>query len=106
MSDAYSPVSAAAGSPGSNTRATRRKTSGSCAATHSSFGAVKPGIARLPVIARLCGARRSSSAHSAPLRPSFHKMAARRTRSPLSSSVAPCICPDSPMARTAANSRA
>ena len=29
-----------------------RTTSGSCAATHSSFGAVKPGMARLPVIAR------------------------------------------------------
>ena len=37
--------------------ATLAKISGSCAATQSSFGAVKPGIAMLPVIARKRGSR-------------------------------------------------
>ena len=34
---------------------TRANTSGSCLRTHSSFGAVKPGIARLPVMLADCG---------------------------------------------------
>jgi hypothetical protein len=76
MSDTASPVnSSRTESFGSSTRASRRKTSGSCSSTHISFGAVKPGIAMLPVMRRLCGSRRSSSAHCAWLRPSFHRIA-------------------------------
>src|SRR6185312_2100092 len=74
----------------------RAKTSGSCRRSHSSFGAVKPGIARLPVIVRK-SASASSSAHSASLRPSFHRIAGRSTRPCASSTVAPCICPLSPI---------
>src|SRR6185437_5637762 len=79
----------------------RANTSGSCLRNHSSFGAVNPGIARLPVIARK-SARLSSSAHSASLRPSFHRIAGRSTWPRESSSVAPCICPLSPIASIAA----
>ena len=86
---------------GSSTRRVRAKTSASWARTQSSFGAVKPGIARLPVIARDAGTARSSAAHSATLRPSFHSIAGRSTASLASSSVAPCIWPESPTARTA-----
>src|SRR6185369_9847516 len=46
---------------------------------------------------------RSSAAHSANARPSFQSIAGRSTRCPASSSTAPCICPDRPMARTAAS---
>ncbi len=77
------------------------------AAPRASFGAVKPGIARLPAIC--CGARALiSSAHSATERPSFHKMAGRSTRSAASSSTAPASAltarcrdgaPDRPVAR-------
>ena len=101
---ARSPVSSSRSqSFGSSTCAVCAKTSGSWRATQRSFGAVKPGIAALPVICRDRGSRASSSAHSAWLRPSFHRIAGRRTRSFASSSVAPCICPERPIPRTAAN---
>ena len=63
-------------------RATAAKISGSCSRTHSSLGAVKPGIARLPAMrasSRLAPlrARRIRAA----LRPSFHRIAGRSTRS-------------------------
>ncbi|MNX44017.1 hypothetical protein D3C86_744950 [compost metagenome] len=88
---------------GSSTRATRAKTSGSCSRTHSSLGAVKPGIARLPAISPRRGTARVSASHCAPLRPSFQRMAGRSTSPAASSSVAPCIWPDRPMARTCAS---
>ena len=65
---------------------------GSCTRTHSSFGAVNPGIARLPVIRVISGTACFEFERIArALRPSFHKMAGRRARWCLSSSVAPCI---------------
>ena len=91
---------------GSSTVAVRAKTSGSCRRTHSSFGAVKPGMARLPAIACRRGQAASSSAHSAPLRPSFHRMAGRSTSPAASISTAPCIWPDRPIARTCASAAA
>ena len=78
--------------------------SGSLCATQSSFGAVKPGIARLPAMRCNSGARSVSSAHSLSLRMSFQRIAGRSTRSLASSSTAPCICPERPMPRTCANS--
>jgi hypothetical protein len=86
---------------GSNTWATRRKISGSCSATHSSFGAVKPGIARLPAICGSDGRRRTSSSHCAALRVSHHRIAGRSTWRSSSTSTAPCIWPDRPIACTA-----
>ena len=101
ISDTTSPVRRSRNqSLGSRTRAVRAKISGSCRRTHSSLGAVKPGIARLPVIAAERSSVASSSAHSACARPSFHRIAGRSTRSASSSSTAPCICPHNPMART------
>ena len=88
---------------GSRTLATRANTSGSWAATHSSFGAVKPGIARLPVMRRASGTAASSAAHSAPERPSFQRMAGRSTPPRASRRVAPCIWPESPIARVPAS---
>ena len=82
----------------------RRKISGSWRRTQSNFGAVNPGIARLPVMSRERGSSRSSSRHSSSERPSFHKMAGRSGLSALSSKVAPCICPLKPMALTAPRS--
>ena len=38
---------------------------------------MKPGIATLPVMRRLCGSAASSSRHSSSLRPSFHRIAGR-----------------------------
>ena len=75
--------------------ATRANTSGSCSRTHSSFGAVKPGMARLPVM-------RASSRLAALELGAFGARCGRRstgspgaaTRSAASSSVAPCIWPD------------
>jgi hypothetical protein len=87
---------------GSSTCATDLKTSGSRCSTHISFGAVNPGMAMLPVILRLLVSQRSSSAHCAEARPSFHRIAGRSTRCPASSKVAPCIWPDSPRPRTSA----
>eukprot|EP00042_Codosiga_hollandica_P002803 m.930314 g.930314 ORF g.930314 m.930314 type:complete len:357 (-) comp174465_c0_seq1:7-1077(-) len=102
-SETLSPVSCRRSqSLGSSTLVTREKISGSCFFTHNSLGAVKPGIARLPAMSCRRGAAAVSSSHSAWLRPSFHRMAARSTASVLSSSTAPCIWPDRPMPRTAA----
>jgi hypothetical protein len=86
---------------GSNTVRVAANTSGSCRRTQSSFGAVKPGMAMLPARAVRSGTSRCSSAHSAPLRPSFHRIAGRSTRPAPSSSVAPCIWPESPIAVSA-----
>jgi len=77
----------------------RAWTSGSWRASQRSLGAVKPGSARLPVSA-MSSSRPTScsiSAHSAAVRPSFQRIAGRRTRSPASSATSPCICPVSPM---------
>ncbi len=52
ISDTFAPVSCRRNqSLGSSTVATWRNTSGSCSRTQASFGAVKPGIARLPATA-------------------------------------------------------
>ncbi len=64
---------------------------------------MKPGKTMLPVVARKRGSA-SSSAASAKLRVSFHRMQGRSTRSPPSISVAPCMWPDRPMPRTAPRS--
>ena len=58
---------------------------------HQLRRAVKPGIARLPVIRRECGTTASSAVHSAPERPSFQRMAGRSTAPRASSSVAPVL---------------
>ena len=63
---------------------------------------MNPGIMMLPVMARDKGSRRSSSRHSSAERPSFQRMAGRSGRSCASSSVAPCIWPERPTARTLA----
>ena len=80
-----------------------RNSDGSYFCSHSSLGAVKPGMAWLPVMARDSGTSASSSTHSAKARVSFHKMAARSSCCCLSSSVAPCIWPDSAMPRKPEN---
>lgn len=49
---------------GRTTCVTLAKTSGSCRATHMTLGAVKPGMAILPVIWRQSGKRCSKSEHS------------------------------------------
>jgi len=54
-------------------------------------GAVKPGMATLPVTCRSVGNVASRSAHSAAERTSFHRMAGRSTAPVSSSSTAPCI---------------
>ena len=61
-------------------RARRSRARG--ARSHSSFGAVKPVSARFPVssISRSSPIRRSISAHSAPVRWSFQRIAGRSTR--------------------------
>ncbi len=106
QSVANSPVSCSRNqSLGSSTCVVRAKICGSCSRTQSSFGAVNPGIARLPATRCSAGNAASSAVHSAPLRPSFHSIAGRSTASCASSSTAPCICPDSPIARTAASER-
>ena len=60
---------------------------------------MKPGSARLPVSAssRSSPSAASISAHSAPVRWSFQRIAGRSTRSPSSSTTSPCICPESPI---------
>ncbi len=78
------------------------KVSGSCLRSQAIFGAVKPGIAMLPATARARGKAASISAHSAWLRPSFHRIAGRRTASSASRQTAPCIWPESPMPRSPA----
>src|SRR3954447_1265792 len=62
-------------------------------------------MARLPAIVCSDGQRRSSATHSACERPSFQRIAGRSGRPSSSSSVAPCIWPDSPIPRTRATSR-
>ena len=59
---------------------------------------MKPVSARLPVsaISRSSPTRSSISAHSAPVRWSFQRIAGRRTRSSASSTTSPCICPERP----------
>ncbi len=61
---------------------------------------MKPGMAILPAMRRASGQAASIAAHSAAARPSFHRIAGRSTSSRLSSSVAPCIWPASPMPAT------
>ena len=78
------------------------KIAGSLFLIQASFGAVKPGNTMLPVSARKRGSA-SSSAASAWLRVSFHRMQGRSTWSSASSTVAPCMWPDSPMPLTAEN---
>ncbi len=53
----------------------------------------------LPVIRRKAGSS-SIACASAAARVSFHRIAGRSTVSEASSTVAPCICPERPMART------
>ena len=56
----------------------RAKTSGSCSRTHSSLGAVKPGMAMLPVMRAQRGlAPFELGAFARALRPSFHRIAGR-----------------------------
>ena len=76
-----------------------REDLGSWRRSHSSFGAVKPGSARLPVSdsSRSSPIVSSISAHSAAVRWSFHRIAGRSTRSSASSATSPCICPDNPI---------
>src|SRR3954451_7823758 len=76
----------------------RPYSSGSCRRSQSSFGAVKPVSARLPVnsTSRAKPTRSSISAHSAAVRWSFHRIAGRNTRWSASRTTSPCICPDSP----------
>ena len=58
MSLTASPVSRRRNqSLGSSTRRVRLNTSGSCSRTHDTFGAVKPGMARLPVMLESAGLR-------------------------------------------------
>ena len=78
----------------------RAYTSGSWRRSQRSFGAVKPVSARLPVssISRSRPTRSSISAHSAPVRWSFQRIAGRSTRSCASSATRPCIWPESPIA--------
>ena len=101
MSLTTSPVSCKRSqSLGSSTVRICANTSGSCVRSHSSLGAVKPGMARLPVIWREVGTACSSSAHSALARPSFHRIAGRSTWPCAPSTTAPCMWPDRPMPRT------
>ena len=55
---------------------------------------------RTPAIWPISGNAALRAAASAAARPSFHKMAGRITSPPLSSSTAPCICPDRPIPLT------
>ena len=70
--------------------------------SHSSFGAVKPVSARLPVAAISSSSpiRDSISSHSAPVRWSFQRIAGRSTCSSASSATSPCIWPDRPIPAT------
>ena len=104
MSLTASPVSCRRSqSLGSSTVRIWSNTAGSCVRIHSSLGAVKPGMARLPVIWREVGTADSSCAHSALARPSFHKMAGRSTWPCAPSTTAPCMWPERPMPRTCAH---
>jgi hypothetical protein len=87
---------------GSSTVRVSLNTAGSFSRTHTSFGAVNPGIAMFPVMSRERGSVFSSVAHCCSLRPSFHRIAGRSGWSVASSNVAPCIWPDRPTAFTAA----
>ena len=86
----------------------RANVSGSWRRSQSSFGAVKPVSARLPVsaIRRSSPTRSSISAHSAAVRWSFQRIAGRSTRSSASSTTRPCICPESPIAAGSTSSAA
>ena len=94
---------AAARSPwaASRARCARSSRARACAAT-ASFGAVKPVSARLPVssTSRSKPTRSSISAHSAPVRWSFQRIAGRIGRSEASSVTSPCIWPESPIPAT------
>ena len=72
---------------GSRTWATRAQTSGSWSRTQTSFGAVNPVSASLPVIAisRSGPTAARIASHSAAVRWSFHRIAGRRTRPAASS---------------------
>ena len=102
-------TAAAARSPWAAARArSARSASGSCSRSHSSFGAVKPVSARLPVSStrRSKPTRRSISSHCAAVRWSFHRIAGRITRSAASSATSPCIWPLSPMPAISSQSSA
>ena len=94
---------AAARSPwaASRARCARSSRARACAATAAS-GAVKPVSARLPVSStrRSKPTRSSISAHSAPVRWSFQRIAGRIGRSAASSVTSPCIWPERPMPAT------
>src|SRR6478752_2671319 len=81
--------------------------SGSCLRSQSSFGAVNPVSARLPVnsINRSRPIRCSISAHSAAVRWSFQRIAGRITRASPSSATRPCIWPESPTAPSGSRAR-
>ena len=78
---------------GSSTLATRAKTSGSCSRTHISLGAVKPGIARLPVTARSSGQPRVERVALRCAAAVVPEDAGAQHPPAASSSVAPCIWP-------------
>ncbi len=101
LSAAYSPVRwNRTKSFGSRTWATRAQSAGSWSRTQTSFGAVKPVRASLPVIrmSRSGPTAWRIASHSAPVRWSFHRIAGRSTAPASSSSTAPCIWPVRPMA--------
>ena len=87
---------------GSSTWAVRARRCGSCVRTHTSFGAWKPSRGRLPVCSISLGtpSRSSSSRRCGPVRRSHQRIASRIGCCARSSSVSPCICPVSPIART------
>ena len=74
------------------------QTSGSCRCTHTTFGAVKPVRASLPVIwISLSRPTRSRiSSHSSDVRWSFQRIAGRSTPPSSPTRTSPCICPVSP----------
>ena len=85
---------------GRSTWAIRAQTSGSWSRTHTSFGAVNPVSASLPVISisRSGPTAARMASHSAAVRWSFHRIAGRRTSPAASSRTSPCIWPVSPTA--------
>ncbi len=88
---------------GISTLAMLSKTERSYFCSHSSLGAEQPGSARLPVSGRASVTIASSSTHSARARASVPSIAGRSSRSCLSSSVMPCVCPATPMPERRAN---
>ena len=93
---------------GSSTFTVFSKFFGSLFRSHKIFGAVKPvsaGFATISISFFRPPARFSISSHSAAVRWSFHNSARRTTLLFLSKNTDPCICPESPTARTSAGFR-